>query len=127
MLWEGKHLGGDDYPDLISGAVPDNEYKRLTEIFTFHKTVCDGTANTPAGLFLVTIVASTVEETVSNFDGVVNHLQTHINERSQATTPISTHILASGIGDLKWDENVIDKVDQRLQAAYLPQAEAAYG
>ena len=54
-----------------------------TDIFTFHETIVNGTTNTLTGLLLVTIVASAVKKTITNFDSVVNHLQTDINGRLQ--------------------------------------------
>jgi len=78
--------------DLIRGAILNQEFRGPTEVFAFHKTICDGTTNTFAGLLFVTIVASTVEETVANFDSVVNNLQTRVNEHSQ---PVVTFGLTS--------------------------------
>ena len=58
-----------------------------TEIFTLHETVYDRTANALSGFLLVTVVTSTVKETVANFDCVINHLHASFSESSQWTVP----------------------------------------
>ena len=82
-----------------------------TEIFALHEAVCDGTANTLSGLLLVTVVASTVKETVTNFDGIVNHLQANINERSQKTRTVP-YVCTNGPWHLELDQNAVDAVNQ---------------
>ena len=73
---------------IRSAAVFSAEVRRKpTDIFALHEAVFDGTTKTLAGLLLVTVVASTVKETVANFNSVVNHLEADINERSQSMVP----------------------------------------
>ena len=70
-----------------------------TYIFPLHDTVFDGTTHALAGLLFVTVVASTVNETVANLKGAVNHLQTHIDEQPKwkETVGLTSAQLSLGI------------------------------
>lgn len=84
-------------------------YRKPTDIFALHETVFDGTTNTLAGLLLVTIVASTVKETVTDFDSVVNHLQADIGEKSQPMVSIRLTSGQVALGICNGDQNKVDK------------------
>ena len=54
----------------------------LTDILTLDKAVLNGTCKTFAGLLLVAIVGSAVEETVALFDSIVYGLTTRLAPKS---------------------------------------------
>ena len=56
----------------------------LTDILTLDKAVLNGTCKTFAGLLLVAIVGSAVEETVALFDSIVYGLTTRLAPKSIA-------------------------------------------
>lgn len=70
------------------GTLSQGVCGKPTDIFAFHKAIFDGTTNTLTGFLFVTVVASTVEETVTDFDSIINNLRAHINERSRAIVSI---------------------------------------
>jgi len=78
--------------NLVSGAVLNLKSRGHTEIFAFHETVYNSTMDTLAGLLLVTVVAGTVKETVTNLDGMVDHLRANVSERSQKVLPNGSHL-----------------------------------
>jgi hypothetical protein len=76
VLVEGiPELASNDYstrPSVFTKL--DIDFPR-TELFSLYKPVFDGLLNTFSGLLFITVVASTIEQTISDFDGIVNGLK----------------------------------------------------
>ena|SRR5258708_2677509 len=69
------YFGGDDYYSRVSPKFDHNNREGpLTNIFTLHDTLVNGTSEALSGLFLVAIVSCAVEEAVAysecGFDGL---------------------------------------------------------
>lgn len=69
------HLGGNDYKSREGQYIVWlGTLEALTNFLSLHHTVGNGTAKTLTGLFFISVIASTIEETVPRFQRVVYSL-----------------------------------------------------